>query len=177
MSDFTASNGFLIQTNTDYGDVIILDDIGTNTLADGDYLDGSDILALREYFQAEEDKKLGRWRWPENPDYVVYPAGNPNVAVVRRESQWEQTMFSFESATGESDKHRAARAYFEAHSEPKPWEEAKNGELWMLTLDGEEVGSLVDYGEFYVPGESITIGSDEMKRITAGEKIYPKETS
>lgn len=99
--------------------------------------------ALREFFQHERDKELGRWRWPENPDYVVYkaPAGErvPDARHVtvsnesNGEAAWLFEVGSGGVSGGDSWARDAARAYFAAHPEPKPWHDAKPGEVWVVT--------------------------------------------
>lgn len=68
--DFTASNGWTVSPPDIYGDIRV------NTPEDiiQVFIPPNAVNALYEYLQAERDKELGRWRDPENPDYVVYPA-------------------------------------------------------------------------------------------------------
>ena len=68
--EFTASNGWTVSPNDLGKDTQIYNQDG-NLM---DYVMSEGMDSLREYFQAERDKELGRWRDPENPDYVVYPA-------------------------------------------------------------------------------------------------------
>ena len=76
--------------------------------------------ALREYFQAERDEELGRWRDPEEPDYVAYPRpdlddGDGRCVLVLDElsgatrTDWEQI-----ALPGPADR------YFTAHPLPEP---------------------------------------------------------
>ncbi len=99
-----------------------------------------------EFYQHLRDKELGRWRWPENPDYVVYkaPAGErvPDARHVtvsnesNGEAAWLFEVGSGGVSGGVSWARDAARAYFAAHPEPKPWDEAEDGEVWALTGAG-----------------------------------------
>lgn len=102
--------------------------------------------ALREFFLHERDQELGRWRWPENPDYVVYPdqarkyIEQPAVIVVNERDGavaycGKDGAYSA-SGIGASDDwcEPAARAYFAAHPESKPWHEAKHNEIWVLQI-------------------------------------------
>ena len=97
--------------------------------------------ALREYFQAERDEELGRWRDPEEPDYVAYPRpdlddGDGRCVLVLDElsgatrTDWEQI-----ALPGPADR------YFTAHPlpepEPKPWLEAEHEEIWVITANGD----------------------------------------
>jgi hypothetical protein len=131
-------------------------------------------LALREFFRAEEDERLGRWRWPENPDYVVYPT---RTAATTCESCARRT----ESVTGfkigfvaSSEAEWAARAYFAAHPEPKPWHDAKPGEVWEITRRSFTANAWVlESGAFMYDDESFVFSAE----ITAGRRIYPEATS
>lgn len=109
MEKFTASNGL---TNLD----VILDEY-TSEVVD----------ALREFFQYERDQELGRWRWPKNPDVVVY-ASNVDENRVRALSELTgQSEWSQRGSESNDWYDRAARAYFAAHPEPKPWMEVTEG--------------------------------------------------
>jgi hypothetical protein len=129
VNDFTASNGATV-TLRDYRH---FDAVSVGT-ADKTYdLAGVHTQALREYFAAEADNRSGRWRWPENPDLVVYPSDNPRYVRVLHEPTGQ--MMSYERdeypdhTTGFSG---AGNAYFAAHSKSKAWHEAKPGEVWTI---------------------------------------------
>lgn len=127
MNEYKASNGVKITRYTESLDA-----------ADGDvsaaWMAPRVVDALREFFRAEEDERLGRWRWPENPDYVVYHWGQPLTAgvVVTSESAAVPSRVLHRDADPENrtPEYRAARAYFDAHPEPKPWHDAKPKEVW-----------------------------------------------
>ena len=71
--DFTASNGWTFNPPDKDGDISIRnpeDIIQT-------FIPPDAVNALYEYLQAERDTELGRWRDPENPDFVVYPGDGP----------------------------------------------------------------------------------------------------
>ena len=96
--------------------------------------------ALREYFQAERDEELGRWRDPENPDIVVYAL---NMADGEDRCIWllnelsGAAWFYWERVGLPAP----ARRYFDAHpdGEPrKPWHDAKAGEYWLVNLEGAD---------------------------------------
>ena len=135
--------------------------------------------ALREYFQAERDEALDRWRDPENPDMVCYPVEcDPNAVWVVYEGDgrryhatrtgWELTRPHYAS--------EAAGRYFQAHPDPNPWRTAQPDEIWVLT-DG-------DRSEVFRCGEnglySLKTG-DPISRVfpiitvTAGHRIWPEE--
>ena len=136
---FVASNGIPI-IEKDWGLSFTQGvDLGTLTGVSDDQAN-----ALREYFQHERDRELGRWRWPENPEWVMYQGGPGSVWVFDEDdpyltriycSEVSRVPFSHNSALG------AATAYFAAHHEPKPWHDAKPGEVWAIVTENvaEEV--------------------------------------
>ena len=76
-----------------------------------------------EYFESRKDDELGRWRWPENPDYVVYPMVHDVQVLCERDAfSMPLTRAEVEAKPDASNRAwLAARAYFEAHPiEPKP---------------------------------------------------------
>lgn len=148
----------------------------------------SEAKALREFFLHERDTELGRWRWPEKPEYVVYP--QPGGAVnVLRESLVDETGPGVEKGIGREKANgwrseaagnffAAARAYFAAHPVPKPWHEAKPGEVWVITTSnvGDEVAVLVTgAGRFrYSDGVLMSLTSEQ---ITDARRIFPEVVS
>ncbi len=131
---FTASNGIKLE---------ITDDGGVFTHDSRAYVMASvtGVEALREYFQHERDRELGRWRDPDNRDLVVYrmpeldyDEGGRAVRVMDETSgeavtYWENRRLDWEN----KEEREAADRYFKAHPEPRPWEEAEPGEIWELT--------------------------------------------
>ena len=136
------------------------------------------VQAAREFFQAERDEALGRWRDPQNPDMVCYPVEcDPNAVWVVYEGDgrryhatrtgWELTRPQYAS--------EAAGRYFQAHPDPNPWRTAQPDEIWVLT-DG-------DRSEVFRCGEnglySLKTG-DPLSRVlpiltvTAGHRIWPE---
>ena len=113
--------------------------------------------ALREFFLHERDNELGRWRWPENPNYVVYPvpAGNDPCTIVEvldescgQSVQYPRVYFERHGNAPLSPEAIAARAYFAAHPEPKPWYGAQEGEAWAITVNGKEYPAIFQAGRF-----------------------------
>jgi hypothetical protein len=186
VNEYTASNGAqVVLTNAGQTGYILAEVDDTVSSA---YLGFEQMKAWREFARAEEDERLGRWRFPENPDYVVYPA-DP-------EDEDGAILILFEPGGGSSRHYtrkwlasvhdpdgwvvaRCARAYFDAHPEPKPaWHDAKAGELWAVSHDGgDEYPYRVD-AEFgrptfeYVDGLSNFPVADP--RITSGRRIWPE---
>lgn len=104
------------------------------------YLDAGSVMDAEEYFQAKHDEDLGRWRWPENPDYVVYPIGHYSGCTALCESTGvSKTYITRDSVVGDgSYLAPAARAFLEAHPVRTLWDDAKVGEIWAVTLNGRE---------------------------------------
>ena len=79
----------------------------------------ADFKALREYFQAERDEELGRWRDTENPNIVVYA-----LSMMDGEDRCIRLLNELSGATwldwGRVALPGPASRYFEAHPEPEP---------------------------------------------------------
>lgn len=181
---FTASNGMRVW---DRDGTVLVQGVFPDALT----IPPLDVDALREFFQHEKDEQLGRWRWPANPDYVVYPVGDGVVDVLRETSVSEVTLgpgrqagITRDDAAGWDRDHsknfyRAAREYFEAHPEPKPWHDAKPGEVWVLNIDHKNAANEVAWQvatstEFSRLGLAI---NKRDERITAARRIWPTEVS
>jgi hypothetical protein len=68
------------------------------------------------------------------------------------------------------DHARAARAYFDAHPEPKPWESAAVGDVWVLTIAGKEHAVTFRRGlAIHMNGACV-----ELDKVTDGRRIYPE---
>lgn len=185
MSDFTASNGITIRYTVGIDGAARL--IGTSPRPTEDAwteatASPEGIEALREFFRAEEDKRLGRWRWPENPDYVVYPDGTSRLVL--RESTGRQMMISLHDRkvmeTYLDSYVGAARAFDDAHPEPKPWWGADVDEAWELTVNGDTgpfVTKLTPAGTIRFVAGNGTEFISEASDITAGRRIYPEVAS
>lgn len=138
------------------------------------------VNALREFFQAERDHELGRWRWPENPDYVVYPLQRIGLDVVKVVHEFDGYQVSFKSRTeaehfpGSIPGH-AAVAYFDAHNVRKLWYDAKPGEVWVVTEGdiSETYAYLVDDGQFYDSARDYALDFTD-PAITAARRIWPE---
>jgi hypothetical protein len=177
MEKFTASNGVEITVDED-GDYTFT---GGERAADRWVVrpGGANETALREFFQAERDAELGRWRWSEHPEYVVYRVpehdddDGRSVRIMRETdgfccSAWERL------GDGDIEFFHAARAYFDAHPVPRPWENAKPGEVWVLTgAGGVEQPWRRDNG-FWL---SCTTGARkyDAERATSGRRIWPED--
>lgn len=140
------------------------------------YLDEADADALREYFQREKDEELGRWRWPENPRFVVYRDGD-DIWVVNEEN-FEAREFDRQGAAdwdrGDDIMADAAAAYFEAHPESKPWRDAKEGEVWVLTGAGGLELPWTRQGSEWISHTPRKLIRRNVDLITAGRRIWPE---
>lgn len=77
----------------------------------------------------------------------------------------------------------AAREYFAAHPEPKPWRDAQPGEVWLLNFTGFETvaspwtvrpGQMsADTAEFVYPQNGNTIELDDPEIVEA-RRIWPE---
>ena len=165
---------------------VSLDDVGRVQLRHAGEGSGVYTLetteALREYFQAERDIELGRWRDPENPDLVCYPDEmSPNWVLVIQESTGDtDTVFRHTWGSTEDDEFiLVADRYFAAHPEPKPCDAAQPDEIWVLTInnDTEEVFRCGERGLYSLKtgnplGSLLSCGSN---KITAGHRVWPGE--
>ena len=136
--------------------------------------------ALRAFFQAERDQELGRWRDPEEPDWVVSPYDrNANAAIVYNERTRFTCFWQRRAAETSSENHSSgvAKRYFAAHPQPepkpRPWKEAKPGEVWVLTRWETAEPFLVTGGEFITADLAVIVDLDD-DSITAGRRIWPE---
>lgn len=158
------------------------------------YLDPRQADALREFYdfagserwQARRDEELGRWRWPENPEWVAIegervPEGRTVVVVNERTLD----RFWFNERVRQADgtvsvAHCAGRAYFAADPERKPWQRAQVGEVWVLsTTDGETDA----YTAMPVRGGGLAFEAPEGRYplddadIESARRIWPEDAS
>lgn len=137
--------------------------------------------ALREFFRAEEDERLGRWRWPENPDYVVYPKEDGLFEVLRESTGLVLTSTVSGNAPFKDEHAQAARAFLAAHPEPKPWHDAKPGEVWALKFGVSDEEVLVQAKDAFFVNLGVDRWFDTTGRrapeITAGRRIWPEDAS
>lgn len=175
---FEASNGVEVWRDKK-------DSLMTNNWVSSDSVGTEDAEALREYFQHERDEELGHWRDPNTPGYIVHPDPLiPRLVTVLHEKSW-QVLRIYEKPTHRTIESKrwieataAAQAYFEANPEPRPWNDAKVGEVWILTQgDNNEVRAWnrVDGGQWHSSDNRWWLIEDEdIAAITAGRRIYPE---
>lgn len=143
-------------------------------------LPAANFKALREFFQAERNEALGRWRDPENPDMVVCPIpGNLDAVWVMYEGDGAEYTRQRNQVSYAGNKFsEVAQRYFAAHPEPKPWRAAQPDEVWALTInnDTEEVFRCGEHGLYSLKtgnpiGSLLSCGSN---KITASRRIWPE---
>ena len=175
MDTYTASNGMTVERDHN-GDVVI--DKGTEHVSV--FMGDGTALALREFFQTEADKHLGRWRWDENPDWVMYPDEDGDLVVLN-----ETIGRVYECVTRLGVKNypqhpssAPARAYFDAHPEQHAWDAAKDGEVWVMTRgDRPEMVTRVECSSGFPRFIDIEddMGYGPRSGFTAGRRIWPEE--
>ena len=175
MSDtrFTASNGLYVEN----GQVYLPD--GTRANAD---LSSVRAVVLIEYgahqAQAQRDAELGRWRSVEHPDWVVYPLEREDHVDLLNERNRDRLTIprsAFYHVEDEDEAFAVAAEYWAAHPvpEPKPWLDAQPGEVWLLTVNGDDsrIVTLIGFEFRDFHGDYIVSRSDS---ITAGRRIWPE---
>lgn len=180
MNDFTASNGTSVSLRPNGTCRIDLNPTGKRVVIglSKAELYRETVDALREFFQAEADERLGRWRWPEDPHLVVYPTEFPDMVRVLHEPNGQGMSYDRneypDHTTGYSG---AGNAYFDAHPKPKPWHEASIGDVWVME-PLEVVYTVVGGNEkWFTRGD--VFGKAERRDLddpvfTAGRRIWPE---
>ena len=139
----------------------------------------ADHNARKEFYQHLRDTELGRWRWPDDPRYLVFPLKDDDEVRVLDENSGQSVAIrrsSFRPGLTHTHFVGAALAYFDAHPEPKPaWHDAKPGEVWVLEMDGEERAFMLDSADHFDHYGSYYEKDDPM--ITAGRRIWPEVVS
>lgn len=179
---FTASNGFSIE-EADNVEFLVRDQHGYL------YPDISEPLsdALREYYEHERDEELGRVRWPEDADYVIYRDQDHDdedgrcIDILHEPSATTTTMWEDWPTESYGTCGMAARWYFtEGPGKPeRSWGDTQVGEVWRLTVGGEEGHFLVKEspsGAPYFLGQASSFYTDS-GRITAGRKLVNADGS
>jgi hypothetical protein len=139
------------------------------------YLSRETAFDAEEYFRAKRDEELGRWRYPLDPDWVAQEADRSDghrTVLVYNELTFERYHVNDRvlSSTSSETPKRAARAFFEAHPERKPWEDAKPGEVWEI--NGFHAWRL-ESGAFMFDDESFIFTGD----VHRGHRIWPEDVA
>ena len=175
MSDFVASNGKRVETLED-GQIAIVQRIPGSPMEHRTWAGPGDTQALHEFFLAERDAELGRWRSKEHPDYVVYRA-HFGCRVLHEPTA---NVYEYRSKDTGSDipltAYLVAREWFDAQEPPKPWHDAKPGEVWALELLGleDEFLRVEYYGSRWLNARTGLV-VPEAENATAGRRIWPEE--
>ena len=92
---------------------------------------------VHNFFQKKRDRALGRWRDPVNPDMVCYPVDDSTLADVRVLDERTGVSYFYARYNVLNQKFRpsfeTAVRYYDSHPTMRPWEEAKEGEYWLVT--------------------------------------------
>ena len=95
------------------------------------------VEGVRNSFQEKRDRELGRWRDPKNPDMVCYPISNRRLVDlhVLNERTGESSYYARDSVIDQTfyEAFETAVRYYASHPIMRPWEEAKEGEYWLVT--------------------------------------------
>ena len=116
MNTFTASNGYKVTPNGDGANVY------RGIMSTPIYPD--EMQALREFFQAEADERAGRWRYPDEPQYVVYYDQMRDRVTVFNENLMDEDGgcgISRGNTLDYPSVQHIAQAYFAAHPEPEEY--------------------------------------------------------
>lgn len=164
MSEFRATNDIPIRPMQDGG----ID-------MHGFYITEREMQALREFFQAERDKELGRWRESPGSELVVYSEGvfPYRIARVLDEHTGEPGVYYEMINYAKTGHSGVAQAYFKEHPARKPWHDAKQGEVWELTVAlGHKIVVVVNGRGQFFSGEGTTWSIDT-PMIKSATRIYP----
>lgn len=176
MDKFTASNGITVRVESRItGDRRFLFEVGE--VAGVVEMTGPQMKALIETLDAERDEELGRWRWPFCSTLMVYRDESPDdVMVVDEVRPDEPHRFSRYSVSFDGPFGGAARAYFEAHPGRKPWEDAQEGEVWIVTPSKAfTLGEQINYPAIFQAGMFRDHGGSwGPEDLTAARRIWPE---
>ena len=148
--------------------------------------------ALREFFLHERDTELGRWRWPDDPRYLVFPLKDDDEVRVLDENSGQSVAIrrsSFRPGLTHTHFAGAALAYFDTHPVSKPlpseprtaWVDKYGTDIWVVTAGGTLrcVDSPSSNPEKYAPFTQLVkeLADAAFQRITAARRIWPEVVS
>lgn len=182
MTEFTASNGVTVSSETQiltgYRRIIFTAAGGVDTFD----LSGPYAKALVEALDHERDEELGRWRWPENRNYVVKhdPLGVRIAHILHEPSFATRVVRPSDVSVGIGSKRdkeffAAARSYFENHPEPQPWHRAKPEEVWLMGSGLHEFVAIVGTDGRFRFADGTDMATTE--EFVTGRRIWPEEAS
>ena len=168
-----------IEINDDIGLMCISEEFSNHAPRET-YLIQSQYEAARAFFQAERDEQLGRWRDPENPDWICYGRGSSRdtVDVINEYDGLPYMLERGQVAYSDAEFSEVAQRYFDTHPNPKPWDTAQPDEVWALTInnDREEVFRCGERGLYQLKtGNPIgSLLACSHSKITAGRRVWPE---
>lgn len=185
MSEFTASNGRVIRRSEKPvagGSHVSL--VFGASGHDGTFtMTGPQEDALREFFRAEEDKRLGRWRSTIDAAWTAVVQADSGYVVFRHDDGERGFSVAPDQSNMPSwtrELQEVAREYFDAHPEPKPWRDAKDGEIWALTIGPNTDAYEYDASNAYfvrVSSHGTRGISMASFGVTDGRRIWPEVAS
>ena len=96
-----------------------------------------EVEGVYNFFQKKRDRALGRWRDPVNPDMVCYPVDDSTLADVRVLDERTGVSYFYARYNVLDQTYRESFEtvvrYYASHPKMRPWEEAKEGEYWLVT--------------------------------------------
>lgn len=135
MNEYTASNGVTVEWDAERGMFTLDSPSGPSQIY---WFNAEDRRALSDYFQAERDAELDRWRDTEHPERAVYRRVD-NSLLILDETDGDHWTVRIDEIKDYDECHPVAstiRAWLAAHPEPKPWHDAKQNDLWELMING-----------------------------------------
>lgn len=125
METFEASNGVPVRRTTT--GTLSFTRNGSLDLGALTGISASQEEALREFFQHERDKELGRWRSKVNPEWVGYENGPDEAVLIHELSGVVHDIKRGNVFPNSTLLASVSTEYFAAHREPKPWMEVPEG--------------------------------------------------
>lgn len=173
-----------MATGREDGSILIQKTRGPHDEAEGrgGIISAKEARALKYVFQDQKDIDLGRWRSEVKGWMVVYPQVGSDLVLVLNELDGTTRLFERdEVARGQvilNDYEHTARAYYNAHPLPKPWQNAKNNEVWELEFSDGTKGAFIMNATHLagaVFGNAETYLLTNSDNIVGGKRLYPQE--
>lgn len=182
--EFTASNGLTLGVDNLNGKVRWRHGDDSEWRYVGEMTNGlghkSNVWnAIEEWVRAKEDERLGRWRDPERSHLTAYPTAGYETDEITILDEQDAECYTITREAAEKGRGGwwlpTARAYFDAHPEPKPWHDAAEGEVWILMFPNTPHAWFVN-GDYFQSTKTLTNIAKTDPGITAGRRIYPEPT-
>lgn len=133
----------------------------------------------------EKDTLLNRWRSKNDPFMVVYPVTLDGKEWIRTLDErtansryWSARPNRIGPSPDWAVHAAAAHEWYDAHVALPPWDMARPGQGWLVTIGGvEQLGILDSEMELYLQEESINVSDpEEAKRITKATLYWNPRT-